>query len=163
MPDLHVPDVMHVCSIKARSSGNTVLQTDQVSDHVHCDLVEDTRATVDQTVTNAGQTSMIFTESRRLSGTYQSSLSMVDMSNDGNVADVILVCQNIAVNRFFELSCKPSAPLTRVRSIVDSRPRQTYLQVLQQHGSALCIVGLSAGDGQRGCECYSHLQNLKYI
>lgn len=36
---------------------------------------------------------------------------MVDMSNDGDVADIILVCQNITVNRFFELPCNPSTEL----------------------------------------------------
>lgn len=106
---------------------------------------------------------MTLIESGRLSETYQSSLSMVDMSNDGNVADVILVCQNITVNRFFELPCKPSAPLTRVRSSVTLRPRKLYLRELQQHGSAVCIVGSSAGDGHRACECCSHLQYQRYI
>lgn len=83
---------------------------------------------------------------------------MVDMSNDGNIADVILVCQNVTVNRFFELPCKPTARLTHVSSSVTSRPRKPYLRELQQRGSAVCIVGQSAGDGHSICEGCFHLR-----
>ena len=39
-------------------------------------------------------------------GTHQGCLAVVDMSNDGYVTDVMLVCQNIAVSWFYKLPCR---------------------------------------------------------